>query len=38
MAKDATLAKLEQVVGTAVEWGRPIVHWGFIPAVIIVSD
>ncbi|PNW77458.1 hypothetical protein CHLRE_10g437500v5 [Chlamydomonas reinhardtii] len=29
--------KLEQAVDVIVTYGKPIVHWGFIPAVILVG-
>eukprot|EP00197_Chlamydomonas_leiostraca_P008769 CAMPEP_0202864816 /NCGR_PEP_ID=MMETSP1391-20130828/4902_1 /ASSEMBLY_ACC=CAM_ASM_000867 /TAXON_ID=1034604 /ORGANISM="Chlamydomonas leiostraca, Strain SAG 11-49" /LENGTH=105 /DNA_ID=CAMNT_0049544587 /DNA_START=72 /DNA_END=390 /DNA_ORIENTATION=+ len=29
--------QLQQAIDVAVEYGRPIVHWGFIPAVILVG-
>lgn len=36
MASDLT-QQLQKAADVAVQYGRPLVHWGFIPAVILVG-
>ncbi|KXZ46506.1 hypothetical protein GPECTOR_43g943 [Gonium pectorale] len=38
MAKNSDIVKqLEKAVDLAVTYGKPIVHWGFIPTIILVG-
>eukprot|EP00199_Chlamydomonas_sp_CCMP681_P007483 CAMPEP_0119104636 /NCGR_PEP_ID=MMETSP1180-20130426/2801_1 /TAXON_ID=3052 ORGANISM="Chlamydomonas cf sp, Strain CCMP681" /NCGR_SAMPLE_ID=MMETSP1180 /ASSEMBLY_ACC=CAM_ASM_000741 /LENGTH=54 /DNA_ID=CAMNT_0007089455 /DNA_START=114 /DNA_END=278 /DNA_ORIENTATION=+ len=37
MARRDVLAELEQALEVAVTYGKPILHWAYIPAVIAVG-